>query len=106
MSTPQDPPTDQKVFETQKSHVGRRPGSPPDQRAVETQRISVGWGHQTIHFPDLVRELVEETERLIRDGHMDGLTGMAPAEVDRFVQRLHAEWLAELDPPTCLGGAP
>lgn len=58
-----------------------------------------------VHLSELVHELIEETERLIRAGRMNALTGMGPAEITRFVQQLCATWLAEFDPSACPSGA-
>lgn len=58
-----------------------------------------------VHLSELVRELIEESERLIREGHMNALTGMGPVEITRFVQQFRAAVLADTD-PVCPGGAP
>jgi hypothetical protein len=52
-----------------------------------------------VHLAELVHELTEQTEELIRAGHMGELPGADPAEVDRFVQRLRAVWLEETESP-------
>lgn len=59
-----------------------------------------------VHLAEFVCEIGEDTEQLIRAGHMGELTSMPPAEVDQFVQRLRAMWQADIDPPTRSGGAP